>query len=469
MKKGLVFGIIALFIVTAVSPLVIGYELDAVKNERDEFRDLTPYLVNMGNGNHPPIIIDGNDDFTSENGVMGGSGTENDPFIIENWVIVNDSSTENGIFINNTDAFFVIRNCSVYNYSELWHGRGILLSHVENGRIEDTTTYENFYGIMVRDNSAYIEIINCTSGYSDGWNSRGIECIGSSYISISSSQFHNIYHGILLSDTPYGVIENSSIYNCSSMGIWITGDEKVHDYMINNSRIYNNHNGIDIGLKRYSNKQPGNIQISNCKIYDNGIPKPGVANGFPGITISNLHDNIIENCTIYHNWMGIGITSTTNTIIRNCSIFNHSFGTAMLAQGIQIAFTPGLNYETSHNEITHCDVFNNEVGIFLSTLSKSLIQKNNVFNNGFAGLTTSTLTRSKIKDNNIHDNGFFEAGDGVKITRLSYADLRNNWWGAEDGPNTFFNRGSGDTLYHWFGISRFRPWATEPIPDAGVQ
>ena len=459
-KSDFILMVILLFIGALLAP--------SINAEVSSLYDKTT-IIYFNEGNHPPIIIDGNDDFTSENGVTGGSGTENDPFIIENWVIVNDSSTENGIFINNTDAFFVIRNCSVYNYSELWHGRGILLSHVENGRIEDTTTYGNFYGIMVRSSSAYIEIINCTSGYSDGWNSRGIECVGSSYISIISSQFHNIYHGIHLSETPYGVIENSSIYNCSSIGIWIMGDEKVHDYIINNSRIYNNHHGIDIGLNKRLNKAPGNIQISNCKIYDNGIPKPGVANGFPGITISNLHDNIIiENCTIYHNWMGIGITLTTNTIIRNCSIFNHSFGTAMLAQGIQIALTPGFNFKTSHNEITHCDVFNNEVGILLGTLSKSLIQNNNVFNNGFAGLTTSTLTRSKIKDNNIHGNGFFEAGDGVKITRLSYADLRNNWWGAEDGPMTFLNSGSGDSLYRWFGIARFRPWATEPIADAGV-
>ena len=36
---------------------------------------------------HDPIYIDGNEDFTPANGVTSGSGTENDPYIIENWDI----------------------------------------------------------------------------------------------------------------------------------------------------------------------------------------------------------------------------------------------------------------------------------------------------------------------------------------------------------------------------------------------
>ena len=143
--------------VTVVVFLLIGLALaPAINADINILSKKGPAIIS--NGNHPPIYIDGNDDFIPENGVTGGSGTENDPYIIEDWIIVNDSSTEYGIFINNTDAYFVIRSCSVYNYSKQAHGFGILLSHVENGRIENTTTYGNYYGTMVRDNSMNIEI-----------------------------------------------------------------------------------------------------------------------------------------------------------------------------------------------------------------------------------------------------------------------------------------------------------------------
>ena len=36
---------------------------------------------------HDPIVIDGNSDFTSANGVVSGSGTKCKPYVIKNWKI----------------------------------------------------------------------------------------------------------------------------------------------------------------------------------------------------------------------------------------------------------------------------------------------------------------------------------------------------------------------------------------------
>ena len=63
-------------------------------------------------GAHDPICIDGDLEFTLANGVIGGSGTENDHYIIEDWDI--NASTANGIYIGNTTAYFTIRDCHVY-------------------------------------------------------------------------------------------------------------------------------------------------------------------------------------------------------------------------------------------------------------------------------------------------------------------------------------------------------------------
>ncbi|MDI6856685.1 MAG: hypothetical protein QMD21_07895 [Candidatus Thermoplasmatota archaeon] len=64
---------------------------------------------------HGPIYIDGNDNFIAANGVSNpeATGTESDPYIIENWDI--NASSANGIEIRNTDVYFIIRNCTIHD------------------------------------------------------------------------------------------------------------------------------------------------------------------------------------------------------------------------------------------------------------------------------------------------------------------------------------------------------------------
>jgi parallel beta-helix repeat protein len=99
---------------------------------------------------HSPIYIDGNANFTSANGVTGGSGTQSDPYIIEGWDI--NASSTTGICICNTDAYFIIRNCYVHDGRANWHF-GIIFFYVQNGRIENSTSTNNLYGIGLVDSS----------------------------------------------------------------------------------------------------------------------------------------------------------------------------------------------------------------------------------------------------------------------------------------------------------------------------
>ncbi|RLF36043.1 MAG: right-handed parallel beta-helix repeat-containing protein, partial [Thermoplasmata archaeon] len=56
---------------------------------------------------HETIYIRGNHDFTRENGVVSGNGTEDDPFIIEK-LRIRGNLWNDGIRIENTDKYFVI-------------------------------------------------------------------------------------------------------------------------------------------------------------------------------------------------------------------------------------------------------------------------------------------------------------------------------------------------------------------------
>ncbi len=83
-------------------------------------------------GTHEPIYIFGDEDFTYANGVMSGSGTQTDPYVIEGWSIA-PANADYGFYIDHTTKHFVIRDCVV----EGARVAGVYLNSVENGRIEE--------------------------------------------------------------------------------------------------------------------------------------------------------------------------------------------------------------------------------------------------------------------------------------------------------------------------------------------
>lgn len=83
-------------------------------------------------GNREPIYIYGNGGFTIENGVFAGSGTADDPYIIEGWRF-DGAGADYGISVAHTTAHFIIRDCVI----ERARSAGILLSSVRNGRVEN--------------------------------------------------------------------------------------------------------------------------------------------------------------------------------------------------------------------------------------------------------------------------------------------------------------------------------------------
>jgi hypothetical protein len=93
--------------------------------------------------NHPYVLIVGNNGFTSANGVTSGTGTATDPYVISGWNIsaVTVSRARPGTYvhveIDNTTAYFIIRNISV-DGSVNGNGQAAIISGVSNGRVESS-------------------------------------------------------------------------------------------------------------------------------------------------------------------------------------------------------------------------------------------------------------------------------------------------------------------------------------------
>ncbi len=67
-------------------------------------------------------------------GICTGSGTYSDPYVIKD-LVINAGGSGSGILIENSDVYFKIENCTVYNSggSPGSSNAGIRLNNVENG------------------------------------------------------------------------------------------------------------------------------------------------------------------------------------------------------------------------------------------------------------------------------------------------------------------------------------------------
>jgi len=125
------------------------------------------------NTTHSSIFILGDVGFTRANGVSSGSGTAQDPFVIDG-VVIDNPNANNGIRLQNTRAHAIIRNCTVRNTK----GDGIVLQRVFNVTVENCHLDGNENGVDVvdsfnltfRNNTAEF---NRVSGFSV-FNSRAI-------------------------------------------------------------------------------------------------------------------------------------------------------------------------------------------------------------------------------------------------------------------------------------------------------
>ncbi len=120
---------------------------------------------------HAPIAIDGDSALTPANGVVSGSGTELDPFIIEGWEIIPTSGF--GLSISHTTSFIVVR--SLHISSDRWESWGMGLHQVSNVSVEDSIVrtsgydwYTSAYNFRVED-SRDVVVSNCTINGVHSW------------------------------------------------------------------------------------------------------------------------------------------------------------------------------------------------------------------------------------------------------------------------------------------------------------
>ncbi len=374
-----------------------------------------------------PIYIDGNSNFTPENGVSSGSGTESDPYIIENW---NISSTSGAcIEITNTDAYFIVRNCTLSGTSST---AVIVLNNVTNGRVEGNTVSGGSEGIRLSSSSSNTITNNtCNNTY------HGILLLSSSSNTITNNTCTSDFFGIRLSSSSSNTITNNTCNN-NTYGI------HLEYYSSNNTltnNTCNNNNSEGIHLESSSNTLTNNTCTGN---YREGIY----------LLSSSSNNNILTNNTCNNNSEGIHLESSSSNILTNNTCNNNKYDGIYLYSSSNTITNNTCNNNTYHgiylfssssNILTNNTCTNNTYGIYLYSSSSNTITNNTCTNNTY-GIHLSFSTNNNITWNELMFNTI-NAYDNTAANLWEY-----NFYSDYTGPDSNRDR-IGDIPYNITGGS----------------
>lgn len=188
--------------------------------------------VAHGDTLHDQISIRSDADLHTGNGVTSGSGSVDDPYIIDDWSI--EVSAGAGIEVKNTLAYLIIRNCTIVG-----KGRtviGIIVSQASHVEVNNCKLTDLAKGIfvyqspttMVNENAC----INCI---------RGIEGTESNTISIVGNKIHGtLEHGVFLWRCHDALLANNSIAD-SRNGMYL---DSCHRGNLRSNDITNMNHGM---------------------------------------------------------------------------------------------------------------------------------------------------------------------------------------------------------------------------------
>jgi parallel beta-helix repeat protein len=207
---------------------------------------------------HNPIVITNNYEFTAQNGVVSGSGTLADPYIIEGWRI-DAGMSDYGIRIHGTDRAFVIRGVRVSGAAKA----GISLGYVKHGTVENCRLTGNWVGISI-SYCSFDRISLCTLDS----NTDGIHMYFSHDNQILQNTVAGNDTGIWLdASNKNEIIANTVSKN--SMGVYLELGS-TQNVIVKNAFIANNHNAHSVSANQWDQNGEGNYWSNFHAIDANG-------------------------------------------------------------------------------------------------------------------------------------------------------------------------------------------------------
>jgi len=363
-----------------------------------------------------------------------GDGSQPNPYILENMDInATDSPTGSGIYIqSSTTAYFIIRNCTVYNAGSNFQDAGIRLGGCERGQlIDNNCTGNSCLGIYLYDsqnNNVSGNTVN-NNNVDEEADGCGIKVVYSNNNNISRNIVNNNYNdGITLFFSNNTIIsgntanknhdEGISIYfskdiiisgnNVSNNGeIGIEAEEIYNNITISNNNV-NNNDGVGIYLVGKSFSKSYNCTISGNNVTNNG-------GEYGGIYMENTYNNTISGNNVLNNdETGITLEGCDNITISGNNVLNNQWA------GIFLEYC-------NWNTLSGNNVSNNNDGIELEYCDNNIISGNTVNTNTEHGIYLEDSSWNNITGNIMNECGIFLRGaqHEVDTTTINTTNLVN--------------------------------------------
>ncbi len=310
--------------------------------------------------NSLPITILSNQDFIDLS--FPGSGTEEDPYRIENYTI--STIEDNAITIKNTRKFFTIRNCSVSAYRY-----GIFIENVTEDSYD-----EMINSFSITNNTCY----NC-------WN--GIQIISSWYAYVyNNTCINNDNDGINIYSCWFSTVENNTCIE-NEYGLVF---HKSDSFVSKNNCSFNEKDGLIIWESSGTISQ--NMCIKNgygltaliCYGYTYFVNNICLNNSLYGLYLSGSSSSITSNNTCSYNGYGIYHSECFwSNIVNNTCTFN----------GYGIYFTQGSWYDTIANNTC---ANNTKDGIYVEKGRECTITHNKLMDNEGYGVYLEGRTNDSV-------------------------------------------------------------------------
>jgi len=386
---------------------------------------------------HDPISIEGDAGFTNLSGVVRGSGTEADPFIIEGWQI--NASTAVGISIELAEVHFIVRSNYVHD-GGLGGFDGIAVSYCGNATVENNMCMNNSAGVSTR--------------FSDS-----VRCFNNTCVGIGNYEV-----GIMIDHSNGSVVLGN---NCSSnlIGAWVS--ESSGCWIQGNTLTRNHENGMyvseshDCILRDNSFERTGLVLMgwdSLLSFTSHDIDSSNTVNGKPlvyaanaiGLDIDggagqvimvNCSGSVVQNQKCDDVDLGVFVAYSANITVSNNSC---SWG-----ERNGLLFTwPGIYIDScSDILVTGNSCIDDDYGLLISGSENCLLTRNNCSGSPNVGIAIQLLSRNVTIANNLcYDNN----GSGIEIYGTGNMTIIDNTC-VRNGAgahliDTEFNHVSGNTM-----------------------
>jgi len=391
------------------------------------------------------IYISGNTEFANvaASKSWSGSGTEMDPYIIDN-INITDTPDFYGLKIESTSVYFIINN--TYFNKLIW---GIELTNVNHAVIANSTFMEigtaiqtySSSNITISDNTfddvltgISTESLQSSSIDNNSFtniDTKGIEMELGDHNNVTANYMSDAADSMILRSVSYYKIENNVIINSqdSDLNIITSKFVKILDNTFENYGV-----SIDgSNIQDYTHFEFSNNFVNGKKIYYIvNSTSLGLINNPGQIITANCSDLIIDGLSTLTSKIPVIVSYTNDSVISNSEFIDQKIS---LSNAVNVTVDQNTFQLTINQSLRAIDVSdsqsvkikNNMITGFYNAIELNFVDGSVIRNNQISNTQNSAISLFSSELNTIVYNNISQTSNGIKISGSTQGNsIENN-------------------------------------------